>query len=176
MGRNASGVRGIRLANDKDEVVGMICLESKEYDILVVSEKGYGKRSKLEDYRETNRGGKGVRTLNVTEKTGAVISIKNVTDDNDLMIINKSGILIRIPVGGESSAIRVMGRNTQGVRLIKIKDGDSIASVAKVDIEEEEEVVNPEAETTEDGTVIENDAPDTNEEASATDETPETEN
>jgi len=175
MGRNASGVRGIRLADAKDEVVGMICLESKDYDILVVSEKGYGKRSKLEDYRETNRGGKGVRTLHVTEKTGAVISIKNVTDDNDLMIINKSGILIRISVGGESSAIRVMGRNTQGVRLIKIKDGDSIASVAKVDVDEEEIVI-PEVETTEDGTVIENDAPDTNEEGPTTDETPETEN
>ncbi|NOR87126.1 MAG: DNA gyrase subunit A [Bacteroidales bacterium] len=150
MGRNASGVRGIRLANDKDEVIGMVCLENKDYDILVVSEKGYGKRSKLEDYRETNRGGKGVRTLNVTEKTGAVIAIKNVTDANDLMIINKSGILIRIPVGGETSAIRVMGRNTQGVRLIKIKEGDSIASVAKVDVEDEE-VEN-------DGTVVETDA------------------
>ena len=168
MGRNASGVRGIRLANDKDEVVGMICLENQEYDILVVSEKGYGKRSKLEDYRETNRGGKGVRTLNVTEKTGAVISIKNVTDNNDLMIINKSGILIRIPVGGETSAIRVMGRNTQGVRLIKIQAGDSIASVAKVDVDEEEEEVidvqvqEEQDDTTsntqgEDGTIIEND-------------------
>jgi len=159
MGRNASGVRGIRLANDKDEVVGMICLENQEYDILVVSEKGYGKRSKLEDYRETNRGGKGVRTLNVTDKTGPVISIKNVTDDNDLMIINKSGILIRIPVGGESSAIRVMGRNTQGVRLIKIKDGDSIASVAKVDIEEDHLEETAENETVEDGTIIENETP-----------------
>jgi len=168
MGRNASGVRGIRLADDKDEVVGMICLENQEYDILVVSEKGYGKRSKLEDYRETNRGGKGVRTLNVTEKTGAVISIKNVTDNNDLMIINKSGILIRIPVGGETSAIRVMGRNTQGVRLIKIQEGDSIASVAKVDVEEEEieEVIEIQeeggkenlesTEKSEDGTIIEN--------------------
>jgi DNA gyrase subunit A len=168
MGRNASGVRGIRLADDKDEVVGMICLENQEYDILVVSEKGYGKRSKLEDYRETNRGGKGVRTLNVTEKTGAVISIKNVTDNNDLMIINKSGILIRIPVGGETSAIRVMGRNTQGVRLIKIQEGDSIASVAKVDVEEEEieeaiEILEEggkenfeSTEKSEDGTIIEN--------------------
>ncbi|NPD47134.1 MULTISPECIES: DNA gyrase subunit A [unclassified Lentimicrobium] len=150
MGRNASGVRGIKLDNDKDEVIGMICLETHDYDILVVSEKGYGKRSKLEDYRETNRGGKGVRTLNITDKTGKLISIKNVTDDNDLMIINKSGILIRIPVGGESNPLRVMGRNTQGVRLIKIQEGDSIASVAKVDVEEEEE----ELVVIEDGTVL----------------------
>jgi len=154
MGRNASGVRGIKLDNDKDEVVGMICLENHDYDILVVSEKGYGKRSKLEDYRETNRGGKGVRTLNVTEKTGDLITIKNVTDENDLMIINKSGILIRIPVGGETNPIRVMGRNTQGVRLIKIQEGDHIASVAKVEIEEEE---------VENGTEFENDTPDTEE-------------
>jgi len=150
MGRNASGVRGIKLDNNKDEVIGMICLENQDYDILVVSEKGYGKRSKLEDYRETNRGGKGVRTLNITPKTGKVIAIKNVTDDNDLMIINKSGILIRIPVGGETSAIRVMGRNTQGVRLIKIQDGDSIASVAKVNVEEEEII--------DDGIIIDSDA------------------
>ncbi|OYT16517.1 MAG: DNA gyrase subunit A [Bacteroidetes bacterium 4572_77] len=137
MGRNAAGVRGIKLDNTKDEVIGMICLENKDYNVFVVSEKGYGKRSLLEDYRETNRGGKGVRTLNVTEKTGHLIAIKNVVDENDLMIINKSGILIRIPV----EPIRVMGRNTQGVRLIKIKEGDSIASVAKVDVEEEEENV-----------------------------------
>lgn len=154
MGRNASGVRGIKLDSDKDEVVGMICLENHEYDILVVSEKGYGKRSKLDDYRETNRGGKGVRTLNITEKTGKLISIKNVTDDNDLMIINKSGILIRIPVGGESNPIRVMGRNTQGVRLIKIQEGDHIASVAKVEIEEEE---------VENGTEFENESQETEE-------------
>lgn len=159
MGRNASGVRGIKLDNAKDEVVGMICLESHEYDILVVSEKGYGKRSKLDDYRETNRGGKGVRTLNVTDKTGALITIKNVTDDNDLMIINKSGILIRIPVGGETNPIRVMGRNTQGVRLIKIQDGDSIASVAKVEVDVE--VV--EEEETENGTEFENDTSETTE-------------
>ena len=167
MGRNAAGVRGIKLANTKDEVVGMICLENKEYDVLVVSEKGYGKRSKLEDYRETNRGGKGVKTLNLTDKTGPLIAIKNVTDDDDLMIINKSGILIRIPVGGESNPLRVMGRNTQGVRLIKIKDGDSIASVAKVArVEEEEE--NLETPTNEDGTVIENN---TTENTSETNET-----
>ncbi len=158
MGRNAAGVRGIRLDDKvkKDEVVGMVCLENKDYNIFVVSEKGYGKRSLLEDYRETNRGGKGVRTLNVTEKTGHLIAIKNVVDDNDLMIINKSGILIRIPV----KPIRVMGRNTQGVRLIKIKEGDSIASVAKVDVEAEEE------EISEDGTIIESNDTDITEENS----------
>lgn len=158
MGRNASGVRGIKLDNAKDEVVGMICLESPDYDILVVSENGYGKRSKLEDYRETNRGGKGVRTLNITEKTGHLIAVKNVTDENDLMIINKSGILIRIPVGGDKNALRVMGRNTQGVRLIKIQDGDSIASVAKVESEEEENLEMEEGMEQENdlGTVIEN--------------------
>jgi len=152
MGRNASGVRGIKLKDEKDEVIGMICLDSSEFDILVVSEKGYGKRSKLDDYRETNRGGKGVKTLNITEKTGSVIAIKNVTDFDDLMIINKSGILIRMAVGGENNAIRVMGRNTQGVRLIKISEGDSIASVAKVEqfeSDEDEDILN------EDGTIIE---------------------
>ena len=158
MGRNAAGVRGIRLDDKykKDEVVGMVCLENKDYNIFVVSEKGYGKRSLLDDYRETNRGGKGVRTLNVTEKTGHLIAIKNVVDENDLMIINKSGILIRIPV----EPIRVMGRNTQGVRLIKIKEGDSIASVAKVDVEAEEE------EISEDGTIIEGNDTDITEENS----------
>lgn len=152
MGRNASGVRGIKLKDDKDEVVGMICLSNLDFDILVVSENGYGKRSKLDDYRETNRGGKGVKTLNITEKTGEVIAIKNVTDFDDLMIINKSGILIRMAVGGENNPIRVMGRNTQGVRLIKISEGDSIASVAKVeqfDSDEDEDFVN------DDGTIIE---------------------
>jgi DNA gyrase subunit A len=162
MGRNASGVRGIRLNGPDDEVVGMICLSNPEYDILVVSENGYGKRSKLDDYRETNRGGKGVKTLNITEKTGNVIAIKNVTDLDDLMIINKSGILIRMAVGGENNAIRVMGRNTQGVRLIKISEGDSIASVAKVEnIESPEE---DEESSANDGTIIEETEinPDTN--------------
>jgi len=130
MGRTAAGVRGIRLASEKDEVVGMICVDNDALDdILVVSEKGYGKRSKLDDYRVTNRGGKGVKTLNITEKTGNLIAIKNVKDDDDLMIINKSGIAIRIPV----SALRVMGRATQGVRLINLKDDDEIAAVAKVE-------------------------------------------
>jgi len=153
MGRNAAGVRGIKLQNEKDEVIGMICLDRPDFDILVVSENGYGKRSKLDDYRETNRGGKGVKTLNITEKTGNVIAIKNVTDLDDLMIINKSGILIRMAVGGEHNAIRVMGRNTQGVRLIKISEGDSIASVAKVEQfqADEDEENNKE----DDGTIIE---------------------
>ncbi len=133
MGRTAAGVRGIRLASDKDEVVGMICVEDDSYDILVVSEKGYGKRSKLEDYRVTNRGGKGVKTINITEKTGNLITIKNVKDEDDLMIINKSGIAIRIPV----SSLRVMGRATQGVKLINLKDDDEIAAVAKVEAFEE---------------------------------------
>jgi DNA gyrase subunit A len=134
MGRNAAGVRGIRLSMGDDEVVGMICLpKEKKMEILVVSENGYGKRSDIDDYRVTNRGGKGVKTLNITEKTGALIAIKGVTDSDDLMIINKSGIIIRMAV----SNLRVMGRATQGVRLIKINEGDAIAAVTKVDVEEE---------------------------------------
>ncbi len=133
MGRTAAGVRGITLANENDRVVGMICVENGNYDILVVSEKGYGKRSKLDDYRITNRGGKGVKTLKITEKTGKLIAIKNVTDNDDLMIINKSGIAIRMPV----SSMRVMGRATQGVRLIKLNENDEIAAVAKVEMDEE---------------------------------------
>lgn len=152
MGRNASGVRGIKLQNEKDDVIGMICLSNTEFDILVVSENGYGKRSKLDDYRETNRGGKGVKTLNITEKTGNVIAIKNVTDLDDLMIINKSGILIRMAISSEGNTIRVMGRNTQGVRLIKISEGDSIASVAKVEQFESDDEAD---EFSEDGTIIE---------------------
>ena len=119
---------GVRLANDSDEVVGMICVNDFESDVLVVSENGYGKRSSIEDYRITNRGGKGVKTINVTEKTGSLIALKNVTDDNDLMIVNKSGITIRISV----SDLRQMGRATQGVRIIKLRENDSIAAVAKV--------------------------------------------
>ncbi len=128
MGRNASGVRGITLANDKDEVIGMVSVHNFEDDILVVSENGYGKRSNLEDYRVTNRGGKGVKTISITDKTGELVAIKNVTDTDDLMIINKSGIAIRMSV----EDLRVMGRATQGVRLINLRDGDSIAAVAKV--------------------------------------------
>ncbi len=138
MGRGASGVRGITLAHDADEVVGMVAVNDMESNILVVSEKGYGKRSSLEDYRITNRGGKGVKTISVTEKTGELVSIKNVTDDDDLMIINKSGLTIRMAV----SDLRVMGRATQGVRLINIKGKDSIAAVAKVMHEEDEEEAN----------------------------------
>jgi DNA gyrase subunit A len=137
MGRNASGVRGIRLSSEKDEVVGMICLEDETMDILVVSENGYGKKSKIEDYRVTNRGGKGVKTLNITPKTGNLIAIKVVYENDDLMIINKSGILIRMSV----SSLRVMGRATQGVRLINLRDDDSIASVARVEVDEEEEKI-----------------------------------
>jgi len=128
MGRNASGVRGITLADDNDEVVGMVSVNEFDSDILVVSENGYGKRSSLEDYRITNRGGKGVKTISVTEKTGQLVAIKNVSDDDDLMIINKSGIVIRMAVEN----LRVMGRATQGVRLINLKGNDSIAAVAKV--------------------------------------------
>jgi DNA gyrase subunit A len=128
MGRNASGVKGVTLLDEKDEVIGMVCVKKGEEDILVVSENGYGKRSDLDDYRITNRGGKGVKTLNVTEKTGELISIKGVTDEEDLMIINKSGVMIRLHI----AELRVMGRATQGVRLINLKNGDQIASVAKV--------------------------------------------
>jgi DNA gyrase subunit A len=138
MGRNASGVRGIRLADDKDAVIGMITIpESGDSNVLVVSENGYGKRSDIEDYRVTNRGGKGVKTLNITDKTGQLIAIKNVTDNDDLMIINKSGIIIRLAV----EDLRVMGRATQGVRLINLKGNDRIAAVAKVERTEEDEAV-----------------------------------
>jgi DNA gyrase subunit A len=143
MGRNASGVKGITPANDNDEVIGMICVDGEQDNILVVSENGYGKRSSLEDYRETNRGGKGVKTINITEKTGNLIAIKNVQDNDDLMIINKSGIIIRLAV----AELRVMGRATQGVRLINLKENDAIAAVAKVindESEESEEIENTE--------------------------------
>ncbi|MEZ7900345.1 MAG: DNA gyrase subunit A [Flavobacteriales bacterium] len=129
MGRTASGVRGIRLTDEnKDEVVGMICVENEEANVMVVSENGYGKRSVIGDYRITKRGGKGVKTINITEKTGELISLKNVSDEDDLMIINKSGIAIRLKVSG----LRVMGRATQGVRLINLKGNDGIAAVAKI--------------------------------------------
>ena len=138
MGRTASGVRAITVDDENDEVVGMICIDDPLTNVLVVSEKGYGKRSDLEEYRITNRGGKGVKTMNITEKTGQLVAIKDVVDGDDLMIINKSGILIRIAV----DTLRVMGRATQGVRLINLRDNDEIAAVTKVkaeDIEEEEE-------------------------------------
>jgi DNA gyrase subunit A len=159
MGRNASGVRGVRLADDQDELVGMVCVEEGDNnDILVVSEKGYGKRSAVEDYRTTNRGGKGVKTLNITDKTGQLASIKAVNDEDDLIIINKSGVLIRLEV----KSLRVMGRATQGVKLINIKDSDSIASVTKVPAMEEEEI-----EAIEGDVETNNENPPTTEEGSA---------
>ena len=133
MGRNATGVRGIRI-EEKDEVVGMICVNDEESNVLVVSENGYGKRSHIEDYRITNRGGKGVKTISITEKTGELIAIKNVTDENDLMIIKKSGVAIRLGVEN----MRVMGRATQGVRLITLKNDEQIAAVTKVNKDEDE--------------------------------------
>jgi len=141
MGRNASGVRGIRLAHEQDAVIGMITIDDDAKNVLVVSENGYGKRSNIEDYRITNRGGKGVKTLNVTEKTGNLIAIKDVTDNDDLMIINKSGLVIRLAI----DSLRVMGRATQGVRLINLKGNDQIAAVAKVEkTEDEDEEINNE--------------------------------
>ena len=136
MGRTASGVRGITLADENDEVVGTVSVSDMSKDILVVSEKGYGKRSKLEDYRITNRGGKGVKTINITEKTGYLVALKDVTDKDDLMIITRKGLTIRIPVAD----LRVMGRATQGVKLINIKENDAIAAVAKV-MHNEDEIV-----------------------------------
>src|SRR5690606_27526914 len=135
MGRTATGVRGVTLAGPQDEVVGMISVDNSEVCVLVVSEKGYGKRTDIDDYRITNRGGKGVKTINITEKTGSLVAIKGVTDQDDLMIINKSGIVIRIGV----DALRVMGRATQGVRLITLNEHDEIASITKVAREEEED-------------------------------------
>ncbi|MBP6072516.1 MAG: DNA gyrase subunit A [Flavobacterium sp.] len=146
MGRTASGVRGISLKDESDEVIGMVTVNDMSSEILVVSENGYGKRSSLDDYRITNRGGKGVKTLNITDKTGKLISINSVTDADDLMIINKSGLTIRMAV----EDLRVMGRATQGVKLINIKGNDSIAAVTKVMKDDEEEL-----EVDEDGNVIE---------------------
>ena len=148
LGRTASGVRGINIDED-DEVIGMITYDPNAEDasahsILVVSENGYGKRSDFEEYRKTNRGSKGVKTLNITDKTGALVAMKNVTDENDLMIINRSGLTIRMAV----SDIRVAGRATQGVRLINIKEGDSIAAVSAVNKSEDESTVTPEASET----------------------------
>ena len=156
MGRNASGVRGITLGNDKDEVIGMIAINNDGTDVLVVSENGYGKRSSIEDYRITNRGGKGVKTINVTEKTGKLVAIKNVADTDGLMIINKSGIAIRMAV----EDLRVMGRATQGVRLIKVREDDSIAAVAKV-MQDDEDVVDEDLDITDSGTPIDTHKPET---------------
>ena len=136
MGRNASGVRAITVDSETDEVVGMIVVQEGDgFDVMVVSEQGYGKRSALEDYRITNRGGKGVKTITVTDKTGKLVSLKAVTDEDDLMIITKKGTMIRMGV----DTLRVMGRATQGVRLITLRKGDEIASIAKVPASEEEE-------------------------------------
>ena len=170
MGRGASGVRGIRLQDEKtDEVIGMIAVDDMESHVLVVSENGYGKRSSLEDYRITNRGGKGVKTISITEKTGNLVSIKNVTDDDDLMIINKSGIAIRMAV----KDLRVMGRATQGVKLINLKGKDSIAAVAKVMHDEDDVELNEDGniitsqntennDVSEDGTTLDNNLEDNN--------------
>jgi len=163
MGRNASGVRGIRLRDDNDEVIGMVAVHNFDDEILVVSENGYGKRSSIDDYRITNRGGKGVKTISITEKTGGLVSIKTVCDSDDLMIINKSGIAIRMSV----EDLRVMGRATQGVKLINIKGNDSIAAVAKVmkdeDNLEDVDIMDIEV-NTEDGTAIDNTSTDESEE------------
>lgn len=149
MGRGATGVKGIKLDNKNDEVIGMICVKRQDTTLLVISEKGYGKRSDLEDYRITNRGGKGVKTLNITDKTGPLIAIKDVVDGDDLMLINKSGIIIRIAV----KDLRVMGRNTQGVRIIRLNEGDDIASVAKVEENDDNDKI-------ESSDIIVNDLPD----------------
>ena len=158
MGRNASGVRGITLANDKDEVIGMVTIENpQEETVLVVSENGYGKRTYIDDpedgeavYRITNRGGKGVKTISITEKTGNLVAIKSVIDTDDLMIINKSGIAIRMKV----EDLRVMGRATQGVRLIKVKGDDSIAAVAKVMQDDDDDAIEDETLGNENGISI----------------------
>ena len=136
IGRTASGVRGVSL-KDNDEVIGMICVENESENVMVVSENGYGKRSKIEDYRVTNRGGKGVKTINITEKTGALVAIKSVTDDDDLMIITESGMTIRMAI----NSVRVMGRAAQGVKLINLKENDTIASVTRIAKSEDEEEI-----------------------------------
>ncbi|MEM9649199.1 MAG: DNA gyrase subunit A [Bacteroidota bacterium] len=163
MGRNAAGVRGITLAGADDEVIGMVSVHNFEDDILVVSENGYGKRSTIDDYRVTNRGGKGVKTISITDKTGGLVAIKNVSDTDDLMIINKSGIAIRMSV----EDLRVMGRATQGVRLINLKGNDSIAAVAKVmkdeDAMDEADILDIEV-NGEDGTAIDSTTDDNKEE------------
>lgn len=134
MGRTASGVRGITLSGDDDVVIGMITVENEAADVLVVSENGFGKRSAISDYRITNRGGKGVKTINITDKTGKLIALKDVNDQYDLLIITQNGNILRTPV----NELRVMGRATQGVKLIDIKENDSIASVAYVEVNEDD--------------------------------------
>ena len=148
MGRIAAGVKAIKLKSEEDEVIGMICVEPDKADILVVSENGFGKRSAISDYRITNRGGQGVKTINLTEKTGNLIALLDVTDEDNLMIITKSGLTIRMEV----ASLRVMGRNTQGVKLINLRSDDAIAAVAKVSASKEDENMDneenaPEADT-----------------------------
>lgn len=152
MGRTASGVRAISIDDPDDEVVGMICIDDTNTNVLVVSEKGFGKRSELEEYRITNRGGKGVKTMNITDKTGQLVAIKDVVDGDDLMIINKSGILIRIAV----DTLRVVGRATQGVRLINLRDNDEIAAVTKVKAEDIDDVEDNEITSADDTSITEN--------------------
>ncbi len=154
MGRSASGVKAISLDTENDEVIGMICVEDMTRNIMVVSENGFGKRSEIEEYRITKRGGKGVRTINITEKTGKLIAIKDVTDEDDLMIINRSGLTIRLAI----NTLRVMGRATQGVKLINLRKNDTIAAVTKVQHEE------PEEENNDNGTEIEENNTDNNQE------------
>ena len=150
--RTASGVRAISIDDPDDEVVGMICIDDTNTNVLVVSEKGFGKRSELEEYRITNRGGKGVKTMNITDKTGQLVAIKDVVDGDDLMIINKSGILIRIAV----DTLRVVGRATQGVRLINLRDNDEIAAVTKVKAEDIDDVEDNEITSADDTSITEN--------------------
>jgi DNA gyrase subunit A len=170
MGRTASGVRGMTLGGAEDEIIGMIVLPKENApQVLVTSEKGYGKRSSVEDYRQTRRGGKGVKTINITDKTGNLVAIKAVTDDNDLMIITAAGIVIRLRVAD----LRVMGRATQGVRLINLDNNDDIAAITTVETDPEEEhaVVDgtvdttmadasdePETDTDADGTDVDNES------------------
>lgn len=163
MGRTALGVKGITLMKENDRVIGMVCVDKDEYNILVVSENGFGKRSYLNEYRITNRGARGIKTINITEKTGGLIALKTVTDDDDLMIINRSGIAIRMHV----DTLRITGRATQGVKLINLKENDIIAAVTSVPKEEEED---EDIETPEDGTVAPTDVAD-NETENTTEET-----
>lgn len=137
MGRSASGVKAVSLDGEDDCVVGMVALNDNQKNIMVVSQNGYGKRSESDEYRKTKRGAKGVKTINITDKTGELIALKDVTDEEDLMIINRSGVVIRLAI----NSLRVMGRNTQGVKLINLKKNDVIAAVTKVKHEEEEEQV-----------------------------------
>lgn len=154
MGRSASGVKAISLDTENDEVIGMVCVEDMTRNIMVVSENGFGKRSEIEEYRITKRGGKGVKTINITDKTGKLIAIKDVTDEDDLMIINRSGLTIRLAI----NTLRVMGRATQGVKLINLRKNDTIAAVTKVQHEE------PEEENNDNGTEIEENNTDNNQE------------